>query len=107
MRPCNFHRIHYFPECPVKSFNVKIIVPLGNDVYKTFSKAVWCILNKLFLQRHFFRSQCDFLKVVVPLWQSSFVLEKLIFHIALKTQKKKLFLHMYVSLKIKIEKFSC
>ena len=65
---------------------------------KHFQKQYGVFLTNYFCKDIFFRSQCDFLKVVVPLWQSSFVLEKLIFHIALKTQKKKLFLHMYVSL---------
>ena len=58
-------------------------------IYVAFSKAVFsipskkierCILNKLVFFRvsfsEFFQgAQRDFLKVVVPLWQSSFVVE--------------------------------
>ena len=52
MRPCNFHRKHYFPESPLKTSMSKInlhiiikqfcitVVPLGNDVCSLFKNSI-------------------------------------------------------------------
>ena len=52
VRPCNFHRKHYFPESPLKASMAKInlhiiikqfcitVVPLGNDVYSLLNNSI-------------------------------------------------------------------